>query len=332
MGRPAYRITANQANITATIDGRLKSIEVTDEAGFDSDTVEINLEDSDPLNPIEFPSTGAELEVFLGYEDDLQRMGLYIVDEIEVSGWPGEMVIRGRAAPYEASKGGKSDLQTQKTRSWAKDTKLGDMVAKIAKEHGLEAAVAASLKSITLPHFDQTDESDISFLVRVVRKYDGMVKPGSGKLVVAKRGESKTVGGKDMPTVTLDATDCSRWSMNKSVREADGTVVTFYHDRGAAKRKQVEVGSGDPVRRLRHNFPDQETATKAAQGELDKRARRRNKISLTMPGDPQLVAEAKLQLTGFRQGVPTDWLITRVHHHFQPGGYSCDVEAEQPKG
>lgn len=318
-------------DISRLIRTRLKSIEVTDDAGFSSDTVEITIADEDSNSRIEFPSTGAELQVWLGYENNLQRMGLYIADEIEVSGWPGEMVIRGRAAPYETSNGGKSDLQTQKTRAWAKGTKLGDMVAKIAKEHGLQPAVAASLKTITLPQLDQTDESDVSFLLRVTRKYDAMVKPGSGKLVVAKRGESKTVGGSDMPTVKLSASDCSRWNMNKSVRDADGTVVAFWHDRGSAKRKSVQVGSGDPVRRLRHNFPDQATATKAAQGELDKRERRRNKITLTMPGNPSLVAEARLQISGFRQGVPTDWLITRVTHHFQPGGYSCDVEAEQVK-
>lgn len=329
--QPAYRVTANSANITAQIASRLISIEVTDEAGFDSDTLEITLDDTDQTSPLELPPTGAELEVWLGYDSNLQRMGLFVADEIEVSGWPSTMVIRGRAAPYSTSKGGKTDLQTQKTRSWPKGTKLGDMVAKIAKDHKLESAVAASLESIALPQFDQVDESDISFLVRVVRKYDAMVKPGGGKLVVAKRGEAKSVGGQDMPTITLAATTCTRWSMNRAVRDADGTVVAYYHDRGAAKRKQVEVGSGDPVRRLRHNFPDEESARRAAQGELDKRERRRNKISLTMPGDPQLTAEAKLQLTGFRQGVPTSWLVTRVQHHFQPGSYSCDVEAEVPK-
>lgn len=332
MGRPSFRIVANQANITATIAGRVKALTVTDEAGFTSDSLELVLEDADPANPIEFPPTGAELEVWLGYDDNLQRVGLFIADEIEVAGWPGEMTIRGRAAPYETSKGGKSDLQTQKTRSWVKGTKLGDMVAKIAKEHGLQPAVAASLKSISLPQFDQTEESDVSFLVRVARKYDAMVKPGGGKLVVAKRGESKTTGGADMPTVILAAQECSRWSMNRSTRDTEGSVVASYHHRGEAKRKTVTVGSGDPVRRLRHNFPDEASAKKAAQGELDKRSRSKNKLSVTMPGDPQLAAEAKLQLVGFRPGVPTDWLVTRVQHQFAPGvGYSCDVEAELPK-
>jgi phage protein D len=331
--RPAFKILANGKDIAAAAQNRLRGLTLTDEAGYASDTFELTLADNDPASPIEMPPTGAELEVWLGYEETgLQRMGVYIADEVEVSGWPGEMTVRGRAAPYEASKGGKSDLQTQKTRAWPKNTKLADMVAKIAKEHGLKPAVAKSLQSITLPQFDQTEESDISFLLRVARKYDAVVKPGGGKLAVTKRGEGKSASGEDMPTVVLAAQNCTRWSMSTTTRDSDGTVVAFYHDRGLAQRKKVTAGSGDPVRSLRHNFPDQASAQKAAQAELDKRSRRKNKISLAMPGDPTLAAEAKLTLLGFRSGVPADWLVTRVAHRLEAdAGYSCEVEAEIPK-
>jgi phage protein D len=331
--RPAYRITANGQDIASALAPRLRSVSLTDEAGYSSDLVEITLADTDELNPVAIPPTGAELEVWLGYaESGLQRMGLYIADEVELSGWPGEMTIRGRAAPYETSKGGKTDLQTQKTRSWPKNTTLGAMVAKIAKEHSMDPAVAASLKSISLPHFDQTEESDLSFLVRVTRKYDAVIKPGGGKLVVAKRGESKAAGGGEMPTVTLIPQDCTRWSLSITTRDADGTVVAFYHDRGLAKRQEVKAGSGDPVRKLRHNFPDKASAEKAAQAELDKRGRRKNKFSATMPGDANLAAEARLVLAGFREGVPTAWVVTRVQHRMEVGvGYSCEIEAERPK-
>lgn len=331
-GRPAFRLTANGVDITAKIGGRVKALDVIDEAGYESDTLEVNLTDHDLAHPVEIPPTGAELGVWLGYDNNLQRLGLFVADEIEVSGWPGEITIRARAAPYEASKGGKSDLQTQKTRSWAAGTTLGAMVAKIAAEHGMAPAVAASLASAALPHIDQTSESDVSFLVRVSRRFDAVVKPGDGKLIVAKRGESKAVSGQAMPAISLSARDCSRWSMNRSTRDTDGSVVAYYHDLGAAQRKSVTVGSGDPVRQLRHSFPDQLSAEKAAQGEMDKRLRRKNKLSLTMPGNPTLAAEAQLTLSGFRAGVPTAWLVTRVQHHFAPGvGYSCEIEAEQPK-
>lgn len=328
--RPAYRIVANSRDLSAVLASRLKSVTVTDAAGFESDAVEICLADDD-VHPIELPPTGAELEVWLGYSTNLRRLGLFVVDEVEVEGWPGQLTIRARAAPYEGSKRGKTDLQTQKTRSWAKGTKLVDMVAKIAKEHGMEPAVSVSLHSITLPHYDQTDESDVSFLVRVARRFDAVVKPGGGKLAIAKRGESKAASGVDLPTITAVAGQCTRWSMNTNTRDTEGTVIAYYHDRHAAKRKHVEVGSGDPVRRLRHNFPDADSALKAAKGELDKRSRRTHQLLMCMPGDPSLTAEAKLRLEDFRPGVPLDWVVTRVVHRMDTGvGYTCELEAERP--
>jgi hypothetical protein len=330
--KPFYLVTANGVDISPKMQPRLVSLALTDEAGDTADTLEITLADNDPDDPVRKPPKGAEIEVWLGYDGQGTRMGLFIADEIELSGWPGQMAIRARAAPLEGSKGGKSDMQTQKTRDWPKGTKLSAMVAKIAKEHGLEPAVAPSLQSITLPHFDQTEESDISFLVRVGRRYGALVKPGGGKLAVIKRGEGKNASGDDMPTIVLVPEDCTRWSENESAREDGGTVVAFYHHKGEAKRKHVEVGSGDPVRKLRNNYPDEASAKEAAQAELDKRNRRRNKFACTMPGDPKLAAEGKLQLVGFHPDVATDWLVSRVRHEFTPGGgYACEVEAELPK-
>lgn len=334
--RPAFRIVANGSDdLTRALAGRLKSICVTDAAGFESDCVEIRLADEDwDTAPFALPTTGAELDVFLGYESSgLAHMGVFVVDEVEPSGWPAELTIIGRATPYEGSKLGKKDMQTQKSRAWPASTTLGAMVAKIAKEHGLQATVAAALQSLALPQFDQTDESDISFLVRVTRKYDAVVKSGGGFLVVAKRGQATTASGEPLPAITIRPKGTTRWHVNFSVRDDDGTVVAFYHDHEAAKRQEVSVGSGDPVRRLRHPYPDRESALHAAQGELDKRRRKRSRLSVAMPGNPLLTAEASLVLEGFRPGIPADWVVTRVVHTMETGvGYSCEVDAELPKG
>ena len=332
MVTPAYRIIANQEDITAAVLDRLVSLHLTDETGVASDLFEMTLADHDPLAPIAMPDTGAELEVFLGYDGVTQRMGLYVCDEVELSGWPGQMTIRGRAAPYDTSSGGKSDLQTQKTRSWPAGTKLADVVAKIAGEHGLEAAVGESLRSTALGHWDQTAESDLSFLLRVGKRYDAIVKAADGKLVVTKRGESKTAGGESLPTITVLPHQVTSWRLNLAKKESPGTVVAFWHAKKTAKRVQVQVGEGDPVRQLRHYYPTEEAAKEAAQAELDKRARGEHKLTATMPGDPELCAEARLVMgAGFRDGVAGEWLITRVEHSMAPGaGYQCTIEAEKP--
>jgi len=74
--RPVYRLLANQTDITNTIRRRLISLRYTDEAGLDSDVLEIVLADNEPDHPIEIPPTGAELELFLGYDDMAERIGL----------------------------------------------------------------------------------------------------------------------------------------------------------------------------------------------------------------------------------------------------------------
>ena len=328
--RPEFRLLANQADITATIQDRLVSLRFTDAAGLESDVLEIVLADHDPLQPIQMPPTGAELELFLGYDGLAQRMGLFVCDEVELAGWPGEMTIRARAAPFDVSKGGLANLQTQKTRSWSKGTLLGDVVRKIAKEHGMAPAVMDTLAKIALPHIDQADESDLHFLGRVAKKYDAVVKPAGGKLVLAKKGETKSVSGEQLPAVALVPTDVSRFRVVMSKRETAGMVVAYWHAVKQAKRNEVKVGQGEPVSRLKMYYPTKEMALAAARSELQRRERGKVTVSLTMPGRTDLVAEAPLTLAGFRDGVNGEWVITRVEHSLDSGGYSCTVEAETP--
>lgn len=328
--KPEYRLLANAQDITATISDRLVSLRYTDEAGMESDVLEITLADHDLDNPIQVPPTGAELELFMGYDGQADRIGLFVCDEVELSGWPGEMTIRGRAAPFDTSKNGQANLQTQKTRSWPKGTTLGDMVEKIAKEHGMTAAVADVLAEITLPHIDQADESDMHLLGRVVKKYDAVVKPAAGKLVVAKIGSAKTVSGQELPTVTLTPGEVSRWRVVMSKRETAGMVVAYWHAVKSAKRNEVKVGTGEPVTRLKMYYPTQEMALAAARSELDRRERRKVTVSVTLPGRTDLVAEGRVILAGFRDGVDGEWSITRAEHSMDGSGYVTTIEAEQP--
>lgn len=332
--RPEFRLLANSVDITDAIAGRLSSLTMTDEAGFESDTLNVILDDGGADDAIELPPTGAELELFLGFDGAAKRMGLFVVDEIELSGGssePATMTISGRAAPFDKSKGGKANLQSQKTRSWPANTTIGAMVKKIAGEHGMEAAVSPSLASVKLPHTDQSDESDMHLLVRIARKYDGVVKPSGGKLVMAKRGETKSISGEELPAITIAPGDASQWSMNLAKREESGSVVAAWHEPKKAKRHTVTVGEGEPVTRIKRQFTNADQAKAAAQAEMDRRSRAKAKFSATVAGNPDAAAEAPLTTKGFRPGVDGDWIITRVTHSLDgTGGYTSQIECEKP--
>lgn len=326
--KPEYRLTANNRDITDMIRARFQSLSFTDEAGLEADTLTITLADDQPQEPIAIPSTGAELELFLGYDGQLDPMGLFVVDEVELSGWPGLLTISAKAAPFEKSTGGKNTLQSQKTRSWKRGTTLGDMVAKIAGEHGLTPACAASLRAISLPHIDQSDESDMHLLVRVGKKYDAVVKPAGGKLVLAKHGEGKSASGKALAAVTLTAAQATAYSLKLSRKEASGKVVAYWHATKKAKRQVVEMGEGEPVRRIRTQFATREQAVAAVRAELDKRKRGEATVTVDCPGQTALLAEVPLTLSGFREGVDGDWIISRaVHALDSTSGYATNIEA-----
>ena len=273
--RPDFRLFADAIDISLTIQSRFSSLTLTDEAGLESDTLELVLTDNDPLNPLMLPPTGAELELWLGYDGELARMGLFVVDEIELSGPPDAMRITARAAPQEKSSGGKSSLLSQKTRSFVLGTLLGEIAKVIAAEHGLELKADDALAQIALPHIDQVNESDINLLTRIIKPYDAMVKPAGGFLVLAKRGESKAVSGAALLPVLLGPNDVTTWSATLSRRTPAASVVANWRDIESAEDQEVRVGEGEPEMRLRHPYPDAASALSAAQTALDQGQRPR---------------------------------------------------------
>ncbi len=327
---PDFRILADDADITEVVRDRLRSIRVTDETGSTSDTVEVTLADHDDARPILVPDTGAELSIFLGYAGSLQHMGLFTCDEVELSGPPGAMTIRGRAAPYDPNSRNRVSLQSHKSRSWKAGTTIGALVGAIAKEHGLRPAVSARLASIALPHTDQSHESDMNLLRRIATRHDAIAKPAGGSLIFAPVGASESASGQAMPGITLVPGDVSSWRVTLATRDAAGTTVAYYHDRGEAKRREVVIGSGEPVRRIRSAQPNKAAAEAAARSEHGRRERGGRTLSVRMPGRPDVRAECIATLEGFRDGVAGDWLVKSADHYFGPDGYSTTFEGESP--
>ena len=60
----------------------------------------------------------------LGYQEALHKMGLFVVDAIELSGPPNQIRIQAKAVTQDQTPKGKTSLQTQKTRPWEKGTTL----------------------------------------------------------------------------------------------------------------------------------------------------------------------------------------------------------------
>ena len=327
--RPLFRVLVENQDITDKIADRLLSLNVTDEAGIESDAMSIFLDDRD--HAIALPPTGTELNIAIGYvESGLTDMGLYTVDEIELSGPVQKMCIRGKASHTRKTKM-LNTLKAPKTRSWDQ-TSIGAIVTKIAVEHNFEPVISKSLIDTPIPHIDQVSESDINLLSRMAKDYGAIAKPASGRLLFVVQGEGKTVSGQKMPTIPLTIEEVSTWRVLITERPQYKSVVTKWQNLDAAILVQEQVGEGGPCYEMQHTYPNSDAAKAAARAKLASLHRGVAGLELRFPGRTDIQAECFLSLDRFREGVNGRWIVSRVEHNINNTGYSCTLSAERPKG
>ena len=319
---PDFKILAAGIDITSQIKDRLISLSVSDEAGALSDAVELVLDDRDGV--IEKPRAGAPLAVALGYKETfVMPMGIFIFDEWSPSGWPRQVVLRGKAAQLGGA------LKEQKSRSWDTMT-LGEISEQIAAEQSLEPKVAAALKAVKYEHVDQTDESDIAFLNRLARDHDAMATVKGGALIVMPRGKGLTVSGLAMLPRPIGAATVLSYSATMANRDEWGAVEAYWHDRKSGKREAVKVGDATPIKKLRNPFASKAEAEAAAKGALDEAGRSNNTLSLSLLGDPSIAAGGRILVTGIRASVDGIWSVKSASHTISSAGYVTTIEAEVP--
>ena len=320
---PAYKILAGQTDVTAVIRDRLLSLTLTDEAGYQSDSLEIHLDDRG--GNISLPRRGVTLDVSLGYlETQLRPMGLFIVDEVEVQGPPATLTVRARSADF------RDELKGQKTRSWS-DTTLREIVAAVAADHGLDLRMPPPPPTIHLPHLDQSNESDLNLLTRLARRWDYTFKLSGKRLVFVPAGQGLAASGEPVEAVTIRRDQVKEYQISLSDRSRYRSVVAQWQDQEQGERVSERAGEGEPVLVLRHTYPDAGQAKSAAQSRLAQLARGRSTARLTLAnGDPTPRAQSPVTLAGFRSGVDGDWVAKRVVHKLDSGGYSTAVDVEPP--
>ncbi|MCK9506431.1 MAG: phage late control D family protein [Porticoccaceae bacterium] len=325
-GRPAkapgYRITLAGQRISPELGARLVSLSLVDKRGFDSDQLDITLADHD--GRLALPSRGATLQLAIGWQGQgLVDRGTYIVDEIEHSGPPDQLIIRARAADM------RNALPGKRTQSWHQLT-LGDIVTTIAARHQVAPRITAKLASTAISHIDQTDESDLHFLTRLAERFDADATIKAGHLLFLPRGKGTTAGGVAIPPVTLSRGDGDKHRYILTERDAFSGVIAHYHHIATGQREQVLVGSADNPKTLRGNFADEINALEEANAEWRRIRRAGASLHLDLAeGRADLYPETPIQARGWKADIDsTPWVATEVAHALSDSGYTCAVECE----
>lgn len=320
---PVFAVRLDGADITGNIADRLISLSITDEAGITSDRFDLTLDDRD--HALGWPGSGVALEIALGYRETggVRTMGRYTVDEVESSGPPAVLVLRGAAADMLAS------LKSQRRDSYDGQS-IAAIVRTIAARHQLAPMVAPRFAAQVVEHLDQTDESDMHLLTRLAEQFGAVSKPAAGRLLFVETGTGTDAAGNAMPTVAITRADVLSWRASEQERQFYARVEARWKPARRHSTQVVTVGEGDPSTTLRNAFRSEPEARRAAEARLRKMARGRTELSLTLPGNPDLVAERRVALSGFRDGVDGAWLITNAEHRFDSSGYATTISAQRP--
>lgn len=192
MQKVTLKLKINGEDKTALIADRLTSLALTDQAGLDSDTLSLTLDDRAPH--IKLPPIKAALQLQLSQT----YMGAWQVSELETDDRAGTLTIEATGAKMTGP------IQTPRDASYDQAT-LGQLAAAIAERHNLPLAISAALKAEALGHIDQRAESDLALLTRLTQPIGAIAKLADQKLIIAHKDQGKSISGKPLPAITLDA-------------------------------------------------------------------------------------------------------------------------------
>lgn len=300
-----FRIIANQSDITDKIRDRLLSLTLNDVAGIENDTLEITLDNRD--QQIALPTTGAELDIYIGYANQLVFKGTYTVDEISEPLEIDTLTISAQAAKM------KSSFKAPRDHSYD-EINLGQLVEQLGERHHYEVQVAPSLATIPLKHLDQRAESDSNLLARLAKENDAICKVAANQLLFMPKQQGKTVTGQDLPTIEITDPQHSTGTITIQDRAEYQTVIAYWFDENAQEKQIERAGAGDPEYVIQKTHTDQSAAQRAATAKLHALQRGKAQLSITRPLNPLIVAEGFLHISQHKVSANGRWLVESVSH------------------
>lgn len=320
--KPIFSVMLDGQDISSRLLPRLMSLSITETRADEADQLDITLSDADGLLAI--PTRDVKIKVSIGFEHTgLVEKGEFNIDEVEYRGAPDTITIKGRSAKLDGP------LRTRTERSFHKKT-VADIVKTIAKANNLEPVIDRYAGTKKIDHIDQTNESDITFLNRLGKRFDVVVTVKEGKLLFIPTHGGKKADGTKMPTLSLDKIDGDNYSFRQVSRDSYTGVTAFWMEPRKSKRSKVVYGTIGNAKQLRETFSNEKDALEAAKAEYQRLKRGRSSMRFDMAvGNPVLSPQYIVQFPSMKQPInDIEWLVKSVTHKLDESGLTTSLELE----
>lgn len=336
---PVFVLSYEQKNITSDITPYVRSVTYTDYLSGQSDELEVELEDADGRWARHwYPGKGDTLTLKIGYEAaPLLPCGAFEIDEIEFAQPPATVSIRGLAT------GIKKSVRTRVGRAY-ENTTLAAIAQRIAKRNKL--TLTGKIRDIRIDRVTQYQERDVEFLTRLAREYGYAFKIVGSKLVFTELASLRDGGA----VLTLTATDLITIRLRDKIKEIYQEAKVKYHDpktkklvvygvkgdqvtevgqtTASTKKQSGQSASGDTLK-LSTRSSSKAAAQAKAQAALDDANLQQTAGSLTVPGNPKLVAGTTFNLADCGR-LSGKYLVESARHRLdRGGGYVTELEVKR---
>lgn len=264
-------------------------------------------------------------------KDKALDCGQFTLGMAEASGPPSIINIKAAALPYSTQ-----IRQTEKSRSW-ESRKLSGIANTIAAESGMTCLYESEYDPF-YQRVEQAKTSDMRFLEKLCRDAGISLKATNNILVLFDQAAYEA-----KPTViTIRRGDGSHLKWKLRSGEADTKYASCrvsYTDPASGRVIQATVYVEDYDAKRENNQQLEVTAKVASAAEAktlaEKNLRLHNKhqktASLTLPGNPDLMAGLTVRLTGWGMW-SGKYIINKAVHSLGSGGYTTQIELRRVLG
>lgn len=320
--RPKYQILYNARDITTDITPFLAGLTYADHVKDKSDSLEIQVADSDLMWQNEwYPTKGDQLEVFIGYDLQLVPCGTFDIDEIELSGPPDVVSIRGIAA------GIMSALRTKRSQAYEGQT-LRKMAETIAGRHNF--TIQGDISDIRISRTTQHKETDLCFLNRLAGQYGHVFSIRGQSLVF-----TEIYGLEGLAAVkAVSRNDMISYSFRDKTSETYRSSRVKYHDPETQELVEgaFEEGDEDTAEDGLSIWAKAESNRQAnaiARSELHNANTRKLEGVIALEGNPYLLAGNNIEIEGMGVMSGLFHIQSSAHSITPDGGYSTTLEVKR---
>jgi phage protein D len=320
--QPAFKLLYDGKDITEDVSRFLVDLVYTDHSEGESDELSVTLEDTDALwRGGWYPDKGAKLTLEYGYPDNLVLAGEFEIDEISMQGVPDTITIRGMAAVVS------KQLRTK--GSFAHENKtLRQIVEATAARNGL--TVEGEIEQLRLQRVTQDRQTDLDFLKQLSYDYGYLFSIRGEKLIftsifdIEEGDPVKEIARRDLKSYSIrDRINFTYESCDVSYQNPLANLVfnsTREDDREQLGRDQL---------RIRTRVENRQQAEIISRVALYRANSKQQQGTLSLQGDPELVAGINIELIGLGQLSGIYNLGTSRHTISRGNGYVTDLEIKR---